>query len=413
MITTARRVLAATSAASGVSVGATAAYLATISVAGVLPRRTDRASTGSTPTTRFMVLVPAHDEEAVIAEALEAFDRLDYPPDLYDVHVVADNCTDRTADIVEASRWTVHRRDDPDQRGKGPALNWLFDRVAARASDVDAVVVVDADASLDPGFLRVMDAAVRGGASVVQGFYSVRNPEPSPAASFRFAALACRHRLRPLGRTRLGASAGLYGSGMVFAREVLADRRWSGHLVEDAELQNELLLDGILVAFEPDAVLLAEIPQTTEAARTQNERWERGRIDLARRFVPQLLRRLPSARGRRVAHLDAVLDHLTPPLSVLVVAGGAGAVSSALAAFAGSRPARPLVVIHLAAIAVIGIHACTGLVSVGADRRHVSALAKAPVHIAWKARLWFSMLSGRRDVDWIRTRRNTEPAGAS
>lgn len=357
-------------------------------------------------------MVPAHDEETVIGEALAAFDRLDYPADLFDVHVVADNCTDRTADLVEAGGWHAHRRDDPARPGKGPALNWLFDRVVDGTA-ADAVVVVDADASLDPGFLLAMDRAWRTGIRAAQGYYSVRDADHSAAASFRFAALACRHRLRPLGRVGLGGSSGLYGSGMVFEPNLLADHRWSGHLVEDAELQNELLLAGVIVDFVPDAVLFAEIPDTNDAARSQNERWERGRIELAIRFVPRLLRELPRARGRRVACVDAVLDHLTPPISVLVVAGGVGSVIGGLTAATGARSAgRIATAVHLASIGVVVAHTVAGLLSAGADRRHLRALSTAPVHIAWKARLWASMLLTRREVAWVRTRRNDE-TGAS
>lgn len=407
MITVARRVLVAASTATGVAVTVPTTYLAVISVAGLLPRR-KRTVRDSAPRTRFAVLVPAHDEATVIGEALTAFDRLDYPADLYSVHVVADNCTDDTAELVAASRWTVHVRDDAAHRGKGPALNWLFDRLDGSGSDFDAVVVVDADASLDPGFLRAMDEALRGGARVAQGYYAARNPEPSPAASFRLAALACRHRLRPLGRTRLGGSAGLYGSGMVFERRTLEGRRWSGHLVEDAELQNELLLDGITVAFVPDAVLLAEVPDSADAARTQNERWEKGRIDVARRFVPAHLRALRRPTSRRVAHIDAVLDHVTPPLSVVVAGGLVGFASSTIAAATGARHGRQLVAVHVAALVVVAAHAAVGLISAGADRRHVRALVAAPAQVLWKVRLWVSMLTTRNEVDWVRTRRNAE-----
>jgi len=395
--------------AAATAVAVPAAYLTVVSAAALAPRR---AGAPRSPQTRFAILVPAHDEAAVIGEALAAFDRLDYPLDLFSVHVVADNCTDATADIVAATHWTVYRRDAPDDAGKGPALNWLFDRLTDAGDDSDAVVIVDADTSLAPGFLRAMDAAVQSGAAVAQGYYSVREPEPTPATSFRFAALACRHRLRPLGRTRLGGSCGLYGNGMMFRRELLATRRWSGHLVEDAEMQNELLLDGIRVAFAPDAVLWAEMPTEASAARTQNERWERGRIEVARRFVPQLLRGLPRAGRRRAAYADAVLDHLTPPLSALVAGQLAVAALSAAGAVAGRRRARTALAIDVATIAAVAAHVLAGLVSARATPRHYRALLAAPRQIAWKTMLWLSVLR-RRDVGWTRTRRNAETDGTS
>ena len=129
----------------------------------------------------------------------------------------------------------------------------------------------------------------------MQGQYRVRDPGASTAAALRSAALALRHHLRPLGRTALGGSCGLFGNGMAFRAEVLRARAWTDHLTEDIELQMELLLEGVLVAYAPDAVVEAEMPTTLEGARTQNERWERGRIELARRYVPRLVGARPGA----------------------------------------------------------------------------------------------------------------------
>ena len=228
--------------AAAAAVAVPSAYLLVISAAGLLPRR--RRSDGVEPETRFTILVPAHNEAAGIGRTLEAFNALDYPSDLFSVHVVADNCSDDTAEVVRRSRWTVHERRAPDDPGKGPALNWLLDELVAGGEAFDAILIVDADSTLAPGFLRAMDQVAREGIQAAQGYYSVRDADLSPAASFRFAALACRHHLRPLGRTRLGGSAGLYGNGMMFTRSLFDGRRWTGHLVEDAELQNELLLEG-------------------------------------------------------------------------------------------------------------------------------------------------------------------------
>ena len=287
--------------------------------------------------TRFAILVPAHNEAAGIGPTLEAFDALDYPVELFSAHVVADNCTDDTAGAVRRSRWSVHERTVPEDPGKGPALNWLFDRLVASGDPFDAIVIVDADSTVDPGLPsrpRSAGAARRAGGA---GLLLRSDPDHSPVAAFRFAALACRHHLRPLGRGRLGGSCGLYGNGMMFTRTLFAGRRWSGHLVEDAELQNELLLDGQLVTYAPDAGARAEMPHTLSQAASQNQRWERGRIEMVRRYVPQLLGGLASARGRRVARIDAVFDHLVPPISVLLALQLAVTVVHAAGAAAGHR----------------------------------------------------------------------------
>jgi cellulose synthase/poly-beta-1,6-N-acetylglucosamine synthase-like glycosyltransferase len=381
-------------------------YLAILTAVGLprpRPPRSDR-----TPSTRFVILVPAHDEAAGIAATLDSFRRLRYPSSLVSVHVVADNCTDDTATVVRHHGVDVHERDVPDAPGKGPALNWLFDRLVEADIAFDAVAIVDADTSLEPEFLVSMDRAISDGADVAQGYYSVRDPDASPSTSFRFAALACRHHLRALGRNRLGASCGLYGNGMAFRGELLARRRWSGHLVEDAELQNELLLDGHLVHYVPDAQLRAEMPSDQFGATSQNERWERGRIELARRFVPQLVRRALTTRRRRVAMVDAAVDHLVPPLSVLVMAQLAVGAVAALGSVTGSRSARRLLAGEVAALAIVAIHAVAGLISVGAPARHIRSLVAAPGIVLWKTRLWASVARGDAAVDWTRTRRNSE-----
>lgn len=400
-----------TAALDGVTVATSAVgallsgYLAVISVAGW---RRPEPRLSRTPNTRFAILVPAHDEDDGIAETLSGFDRLDYPRELFEVHVVADNCNDGTAAVVRESGWQVHERTEPDEPGKGPALNWLFGRLVARGTAFDAVAIVDADTTVDPGFLRAMDSALADGAEVGQGFYSVRDPDASPATSFRYAALACRHHLRALGRSRIGASCGLYGNGMVFRRSVLAARRWSGHLVEDAELQNEILLDGIVVTYVHDALVHAEMPVSTEAATSQNQRWERGRIELCRRYVPRLARRALRRRSHRIAEIDAVFDHLVPPMSVLVAFELAGTAIAATGMVARRPVARPALCADLVALVAVVGHVLAGLASVGAPAKHYRALFAAPHIVVWKFRLWSGVVVHGADVAWIRTRRNAE-----
>jgi hypothetical protein len=216
----------------------------------------------------------------------EAFETLDYPSELLSAHVVADNCVDGTGGVATGDAMT--RPAAPDDPGKGPALNWLLDRLVASGEPFDAIVIVDADTTVAPGFLRAMDEQVRAGVEAAQGFYSVRDPDLSTASSFRES-----RRPRPtngpvaLGGSRLGAPC-LYGNGMTFTRSLFEGRRWTGHLVEDAEFQNELLLDGHLVTYVPDAVVWAEMPHTSSRrpARTNDGN---GRIEMAQRYVPMLL----------------------------------------------------------------------------------------------------------------------------
>jgi 1,2-diacylglycerol 3-beta-glucosyltransferase len=398
--TAVRALLAAARIVLAVPVGYLSVLTGAAWVATAAKGRRARA-TEAPPTARFAVLVPAHDEEPVIGATLEALGGLDYPAERYRVHVVADHCTDRTVEIARAAGVEVHEHAGA-RRGKGPALAWVI-RTLLEAPDgqaPDVVVVVDADTVVDKGFLREVARAVASGAHAVQGQYRVRDPDTSAAAGLRAAALAARHHLRPLGRTAIGASCGLYGNGMAFTAAVVRGRDWSGHLTEDIEFQMDLLLDGIRVAYAPEAVVEAEMPSTFEDARTQNERWERGRIELARRYVPRLARAAvaPDARNR-IAAADAVLDHLVPPLSVLAVAVGVVAATSVVV----GRRARPKSALLLCA--ALGAHVMSALVLARAPASVYRSLLHAPEMVVWKVRLWLRMLAGPGEGGWVRTAR--------
>jgi cellulose synthase/poly-beta-1,6-N-acetylglucosamine synthase-like glycosyltransferase len=356
---------------------------------------------------RFVVMIPAHDEERLIGSALDSLAALDYPRDMVRVHVVADNCTDGTASVVRAHGAEVHERVAPDDGGKGPSLQWLLWRLRDRDEPFDAVVIIDADTTVSPNLLRVMDAKLAGGAAVAQAYYCVRDPETSSVAAFRAAALAVRHYLRPLGRTQLGGSAPLHGNGMAFRAEVLAGHTWSNHLTEDIELQLELLLQGTPVAFAPDAMVRAEMPTTIEGSRTQHERWERGRIEMTQRYVPALLRRAVTApRGDRLACVDAAVDQLLPPFSVIVAATAVWSGVALVAAVVA--PGRRRLAVAAGLLVTQAACVVSALRMVGAPPAVYRALLGAPRLVAWKVRLWLRMVCGRRDVQWVRTARNAE-----
>jgi cellulose synthase/poly-beta-1,6-N-acetylglucosamine synthase-like glycosyltransferase len=405
-----RAVGRATSAVTGIATAGSAivaGYLALLSLAGSRPARP--AARRSQPVTRFVVMVPAHNEELLIGDTLASLRTIDYDEGLFDVHVVADNCVDRTAEIVAAQGWNAHVRHDLERPGKGPALNWLFERLD-RTCDFDAAVIVDADTVVHPGFLRAMDAEFRDGARVAQGWYSVRDPGDSVAAQLRFAALACRHRLRPLGRSRVGASVGLYGNGMAFERSILRRHQWTNHLIEDAELQMELLVrDEILVRFVPDARVEAEMPATFETAHSQHARWERGRVDLARRYLPVLSRRVADRTlDQRIAYADAIADHLVPPLSMLVALQAASLTVNGLGAASGQRGSRRRFLIDVLALGTIVAHVLLGLRSVRAPRSVYRSLLSAPKLVVWKLGVVSTTIRRGGDVTWQRTKRNSE-----
>lgn len=394
-----------------VLLGVLVGYLLVLTFAALAAPR--RLKQGKLPLPRFVILIPAHDEEQLLPDLLSNLSQLDYPENLYSVHVVADNCTDHTAEIAEQGGAVVHQRFDARVLGKGPALQWLLERIWAQKEPYDALVVLDADTLVSPNFLRVMAYHLQEGDRVVQAYYAVRDPGRSWAISLRYAALAVLHYLRPLGRAVLGGSAGLKGTGMVFAVGVLENHTWSNSLTEDIELHMEVLLAGERVTFAPEAVVWGEMPVSLGKSNTQHTRWERGRLQMARRFVPELVRAsfqaLRAGKWQRVyLYFDAVMEHIIPPFSILAALSAASFVLSLVLWLLVPASILGRFNFWMSTVILFGqtVYLLVGLKLVEAPKSVYRHLVYAPVLVVWKIWQYGRVLAGKDRQGWVRTVRN-------
>ncbi|MCW3065488.1 MAG: hypothetical protein JWN32_2660 [Solirubrobacterales bacterium] len=373
------------------------AYLLTLLVAAAARR--PRAAPEAAVAPAFLVLVPAHDEEAGLGSTLAALRALDYAPDRYELLVIADNCTDATADIARDAGATVLVRDDPEHRGKGAAIAWALDRALPTRPDVEAIALVDADCLPSPNLLTAMGSRLAAGAAAVQVAYTVSNPDDSPATALRYAGFALVNVLRPRGKSALGLSCGLFGTGMAFRRDLLARVPWVARsLAEDAEQHLELVDAGAIVAFAPEAQVTSPMPVGGQAVRDQQLRWEGGRVDIVRRWVPRLA--VHGVSRRDPQRLHAALEQLVPPQSLSLAAHAA----LALAAVAS----RDRTTLRLLAASAGGqvVYVLGGLAVVRAPRSVFLALAAAPALVARKLGIYGRLLSGRGPTAWRRTARD-------
>jgi cellulose synthase/poly-beta-1,6-N-acetylglucosamine synthase-like glycosyltransferase len=379
------------------------AYLVFLTVAALFaPSRTPLHS--DDPLHQFVFLIPAHNEERLLPTLLKSLSALDYPRSHYCVHVVADNCTDRTAAIARELDAITHERFDTNHVGKGYALQWLLGRLWQQEMPFDGAIILDADSIVSPNFLRVMNAKICRGGRVVQAYYAALAPEQSWAVGLRAAALAAIHYLRPQARMVINASAGLKGNGMLFRRVILQQHSWSESVTEDIEYHMALLLAGERVLFAPDALVRGEMPAELRTARTQNIRWEQGRVELAYRYVPQLLRAAwASLRGRGVTSplvlLDAVMEHVIPPFSLLV----ALSVLLFFAAILLGSTAGILLALSIL-IGEIG-YMLASLMMSRAPRQVYFSLLYTPAFLLWKCWLYVRVLLRMDRQEWIRTTR--------
>ena len=377
-------------------------YLLLLSVCAGWASRTTRSS--NRQANRFVIMVPAHNEERLLPELLANLATLDYPKSQYQIHVVADNCTDTTAALAAAGGAVVHERFDKENVGKGCALQWLLSQIKEMGVPFDAAVILDADSIVSTNFLRVMDAKLESGARAIQAYYAVRDAEQSWAVSLRAAALAVLHFLRPQGRMVLGGSVGLKGNGMVFHHSILDRHEWSTSVTEDIEFHMSLVLDGERVVFAPDATVWAEIPNGLRDSDTQNVRWEQGRIEMAKAYVPRLLsqaffRQSGPKRLSRLVMFDAAMEHLIPPSSIMLVLTF---VTLALALITGSVPGYYLVAFLLLGQA---IYLFSGMLLAGIPTKAYQAIIYIPIFLCWKTWLYVGVVFNPEKQGWVRTKR--------
>lgn len=371
-------------------------YLLALLVAAT--RRRQRPLATGAPHLRMLVIVPAHNEEAGLSRTLDSLAALDFPADACELMVIADNCTDATAAIARGCGVHVLERDEPARRGKGYAIAWALEHIAAEPHAVDAVVIVDADCTVSTNLLRVIEARMRDGAEAVQARYGVANPAASKASALRYSGYALMNTVRPMGKAVLGLSAGLYGSGMAFTTALLQRVPWSAaSLVEDHEQHLRLVAAGAHVVFAPEAEVLSDMPTAFQRTSDQQLRWEQGRLYLAAAWTPRLVQQGLRERDRNRLH--AGLELLVPPQSLLAL-GSVGVAT--VAAARGSRAARRVATAALAgqAIFVVG-----GLLVARAPAAAYRALVAAPLLIAQKLLLVARIGTGRGPTRFVRTHR--------
>jgi cellulose synthase/poly-beta-1,6-N-acetylglucosamine synthase-like glycosyltransferase len=348
---------------------------------------------------RFDVIVPAHNEVVVLVRVLATLAALDWPHDQFRIMVVADNCTDGTADLARSYGTLVLERHDPERRGKGYALDFAF-QASSTCKFADAVVVIDADAQVSPNLLEAIAARMERGAEAVQVHYGVSNTSASWRTRLLTIAKASFHIVRSRARERLGLSCGIRGNGWAVSHRVLAAVPYRAFsLTEDLEYGIDLGLAGYRVHYAEEAHSDAEMVSGEREARKQRQRWERGRFQLMRSRTLTLL--IHAIRRRSRICLDLALDLVVLPLSYVVLNVG---LLTLLAATASAWHIIYLSWIWVAMFcwaAVLG-YILRGWQLSGVGARGLLDLAQAPLFLVWKILV---MLNRRERTEWTRTKR--------
>lgn len=380
-------------------------YLSLVSLSALLTarRRKKQALVFQPPYANFALLVPAHNEQAVLGSLLTSLAALDYSTEHYTVYVIADNCTDATADLARADGTVqVYERFDERQRGKGFALHWLWQQLAEAQTFYDAYVVIDADSVVDPAFLQVMNQGLTRGARALQAQNTVLNVSDSPSTALRWLALTLMNHVRTLGRNGLGCSATLTGNGMCLTRALLDRYPWQAFsLAEDYQYYLTLVQHGEKVMYMPEAIVRSEMPSTFAQMRTQDIRWETAQGGQSTREAVWKLGKA-GLKSRDLARLEAICELLTPPLSSLVGL----CVTACLLSVVLWSPLDILISVLL--IGGLVWYLSTAFILLRPPHIVLRALLSAPRFVLWK--LWVGLIlkrSKKYTAEWVRTSRNT------
>jgi cellulose synthase/poly-beta-1,6-N-acetylglucosamine synthase-like glycosyltransferase len=331
---------------------------------------------------RFLVVIPAHNEARVIGGTIDSVLAEARVQDI--VLVVADRCEDDTAAVARAKGiWVVERRTE-EAEGRAAAVATGIETGMER--EWDAVVTIDADSLVEPGFFAALEERYATGCQAVQArSESIRGD--SVLARVSEAAYAMQGVVIPRGRDVLGLSVRMRGSGMSVRRRVAEEQKFSQQgASEDLWFSLELLLRGILPRHADRARLRSLSAPDLGAAGRQRMRWDAGRLLLARHFAWKLLRRANPASFEAAIHL------LTPPFAV---AGFLLASGFILALIAG---ATALAWVVGALVLVLALALVVALVESEAGAKTWVAMAVAPLYVVWKTALWLRALLNVRDA---------------
>ena len=369
--------------------------LTMLTLAGLLPSRRRAGGSG-----RFSlaVVVPSHNEELNIARCVASLHAAGHESLDLTVAVIADNCTDRTAEVARQAGAHVLERFNDRERGKGYALDFAFQQLLREHHE--AFLVIDADSEISPNLLAAMADAFRDGVDAAQCRYIVRNSGESVRTRLMNVALYAFNVLRPRGRHRLGLSAGIYGNGFALSADTLrAVPYTAASVVEDLEYHLALVRAGRRVQFVDDAAVYGDIPVAGAGVKTQRARWEGGRFRMAFEKGPGLLGEV--LRGR-FALLEPCLDLLLLPLAFHVV----------LLLLAAAIPFWLARDIGLAGLAVVVVHLFAAIRVGGGSLKDVAVLLAAPFYVVWKILLIPRLVrTSRSGAAWVRTERaNSDPA---
>lgn len=370
-------------------------YFALEVITGLSPLRRPPMDRGPACTT---IVIPAHDEEAVIGKTVTGL--LRKVSSDFQLLVIADNCSDSTSDIAREAGAKVHIRNDPDHRGKGFALAAALEQL--RASPPDVVIVMDADCRTDRNSLEVLAGAASSTGRPCQTV-NLLTPDLSapPMVQISTFAFMIKNLIRQRGLQRLAGRAHLTGTGMALPWAIFATADLGGsNIVEDVALGLDLA-DRSLPPLLVEGANVWSPPASASGTIVQRRRWEGGYLGVALKSGPRALFR--SIVRADLKGFCAALNIMVPPLALLALMNVLGFVlATGTAVFASSiRPLLAQLCIGLLALAALIL----AWLREGRAYASGSTLLRLPAYVLWKLPMYLGLVRRGAPKEWLRTGR--------
>ena len=241
---------------------------------------------------KFLAIIPAYNEEAVVGNLIESLKQQDYPKDKYEIYVIADNCTDNTEQIARdlGAKVFVRKETDPKLKNKGAALRKFFNYILNdKKSDYDAFCIFDSDNIVDPNFFKVMNKHLNQGEDVVQGYRDIKNPDDNWITAGYAIFYWMMNRFYHLARYNAGLSPLINGTGFMVRMDVIRETGWqTDTLTEDIEFSLKRIISGNKLGWAVDAVVYDEQPVDFKASWNQRTRWTMGHIQCLKEYTKPL-----------------------------------------------------------------------------------------------------------------------------
>jgi cellulose synthase/poly-beta-1,6-N-acetylglucosamine synthase-like glycosyltransferase len=350
---------------------------------------------------RYMLLIPAHNEQAVIGRMLESVKKANYDSNLFKVMVIADNCTDNTAEIAAEHKIEALIREEPARRGKGFAIEWALRKIDL--DDFDAVVIADADNLIDPAFFHGLNEVIAAGGEAIQCNNCLANPEETSFTKIIHLSRTINNELYHHAKHKLGLSAYLMGNGMCFTTRILKKYGWgAGTIAEDYEYYAKLVEHNILIGFAANARLFHQESRGVRHATNQRLRWSSGRFQVARLFGIGLLKK--GLREKNFRIVDASFALILPNLSLMV-----NMTFVTMLLLVLLYPVYPMPFLVYLSTLLLFLEFAYFLAGVYLTKMSIwkfaCALAYSPVFLLWKGGIDIIGILGRKIGQWGRAER--------